>query len=199
MVPSILDRHAGRLGLSLMVWQFFVRGGLYRYAPQNATPRYVRTMPFAFFFFGLNLTLALAAYETNWLTIPIMHEIKRDAAWQMERQRWRELNEPIAKIGREYVLVHTKMSTLFRESNEQKPRWEAVRDRLHVPQDQRCVHADATRCENKPADCRPFAALAAPFRAAQAFPNVCAPYVLSYLHDLMIKQRRARSPTSGSS
>jgi hypothetical protein len=65
----------GLLGLGLgLIWD-----ELYRHTPQNTTPGYVR------FCITLSESFALAAYKADRLTVPIMHEIKRDAARQIQR------------------------------------------------------------------------------------------------------------------
>jgi hypothetical protein len=85
------------LGLGRLL---FVRGELYRHAPQYTTPWHVRACIAL-----LALSFALTAHEADGLAVPIMHQVKRDAAGQMQRERRRKVNKAIAKVDREYVLM----------------------------------------------------------------------------------------------
>jgi hypothetical protein len=93
----------GLLGLGLgLIWD-----ELDRHTPQNAAPGYVRfctTLSSESVTIG-GLSFALAAYKADRLTVPIMHEVKREAAWQIQSQRWSELKKAVAEIGGEYVLM----------------------------------------------------------------------------------------------
>ena len=89
-------------GLLRLIWDEF-----YHHAPQNTAPGYVG--------FGIALavpiccvSLALAAHEAHRLAVPIVHEVKRNAARQIQRQRRRELEKAVAKVGRDYVLMRHK-------------------------------------------------------------------------------------------
>jgi hypothetical protein len=93
----------GLLGLGLgLIWD-----ELYRHTPQNTAPGYVR---FCATFSAESVTIgglsfALAAYKADRLTVPIVHEVKRDAARQIQGQRWGKLKKAVAEIGRKYVLM----------------------------------------------------------------------------------------------
>jgi hypothetical protein len=87
------------LGLGL-IWN-----ELYRHTPQNTAPGYVRFCTTLSESVTIELSFALAAYEADRLTVPIVHEVKRDAAGQIQRQRRGELKKAIAEIGRKYVLM----------------------------------------------------------------------------------------------
>ena len=79
----------GLLGLGLGL----VFDKLYRHTPQNTAPGYVRfciTLSKSVTAIGC-LSFALAAYEADRLAVPIVHEVKRDAARQVQRRRWGEL------------------------------------------------------------------------------------------------------------
>jgi hypothetical protein len=53
---------------------------LYRHTPQNTAPGYVRFCIALSESVTIGLSFALAAYKADRLTVPIMHEVKRDAA-----------------------------------------------------------------------------------------------------------------------
>ena len=89
----------GLLGLGL-IWD-----ELYRHTPQNPAPGYVRFRTTLSKSVTVGLSFALAAYKADRLTIPIMHEVKRDATRQIQRQRWGELKKAVAEIGCKYVLM----------------------------------------------------------------------------------------------
>jgi hypothetical protein len=74
------------------------------HAPQNAAPRHVR-FSIAQSSIIIGLSFALAAYEADRLTVPIIHEVKRNAARQVQRQCRGELKKAVAKVGRNYVLM----------------------------------------------------------------------------------------------
>jgi hypothetical protein len=65
------------VGLGLLV-----RDELYGHTPQYTAPGYVR-VSIALFTIAIAVTSALAAYETDRLTIPIMHQVEREAARQL--------------------------------------------------------------------------------------------------------------------
>jgi hypothetical protein len=90
------------LGLRLrLIWD-----ELYLHAPQDAAPGYIR--------FGVTLSatidlpLALAAHEADRLTVPIVHEVERNAARQIQRQCRGELKKAVTEVGRNYVLMGHK-------------------------------------------------------------------------------------------
>jgi hypothetical protein len=89
----------GLLGLGL-IWD-----QLYRHTPQNTAPGYVRFCTTLSESVTIRLSFAFAAYKADRLTVPIVHEVKRDAARQMQRQRWGELKKAVAEIGCKYVLM----------------------------------------------------------------------------------------------
>jgi hypothetical protein len=94
------------LGLGL-IWD-----ELYRHTPQNTAPGYVRFCITLSEFVTIGHSFALAAYKTDRLTVPIVHEVKRDAPRQIQRQRWGELKKAVAEIGRKYVLMGHKHQML---------------------------------------------------------------------------------------
>jgi hypothetical protein len=92
----------GVLGMGLLglIWD-----ELYRHAPQNTAPWHVRFYVTLSESVTIGRSFALAAHKADRLTVPIVHEVKRDAARQIQRQRWGELKKAVAEIGRKYVLM----------------------------------------------------------------------------------------------
>jgi hypothetical protein len=85
VAPNPVDRSTsstGRrlgVGLGLLVWD-----ELYSYTPQHTAPGYVRVRIALFTIaIAIAVTSALAAYEADRLTIPIMHQVEREAARQL--------------------------------------------------------------------------------------------------------------------
>lgn len=168
--PTILaDR---RLWLALRrghrLRPFFVVVVLYRHTPQHASPRHV--VRAALFATNLSLALALTAHEADGLPVPVVHQVKRDATRQIERQRRRKLNKAITKVRREHVLNRASSSVIGRENGGR---------RHNVPPVQRRVRAYATRRENTRGDGLLCATPAASARGARVSPCVCAPCALS--------------------
>jgi hypothetical protein len=83
VAPNPVDRstsYTGRslgVGLGLIVWD-----ELYGHTPQHTAPRYVRVC-IALFTIAIAVMSALAAYEADRLTIPIMHQVERESARQL--------------------------------------------------------------------------------------------------------------------
>lgn len=68
------------LRLRLLVWDEF-----YRHTPQHTAPWDVRVcIPLFTLTVTLAISLALTAHEADGLTIPIMHQVERDAARQLQ-------------------------------------------------------------------------------------------------------------------
>ena len=107
VAPSSVGHPIGRLRnrSQLRLW-LLVRDQLNRHAPQYTAPGCVRLC------IALTLTLALSfaltTYEADRLTVPIVHQVERDAAGQLQRQRRRELNKAVTKVDRKYVLTGHK-------------------------------------------------------------------------------------------
>jgi len=78
---------------------------LYRHTPQNTAPGYIRFCITLSESVTIGLSFALAAYKADRLTVPIVHEVKRDATGQIQSQCWGELKKAVAEIGRKYVLM----------------------------------------------------------------------------------------------
>jgi hypothetical protein len=96
------------MGLLGLIWE-----ELYRHTPQNTAPGHVRFCVTLSESVTIGRSFALAAHKADRLTVPIVHEVKRDAARQIQRQRWGELKKAVAEIGRKYVLMghkHTNVS-----------------------------------------------------------------------------------------
>ena len=100
--PTLGVMGMGLLGLGLICDE------LYRHTPQNTAPGCVRFCITLSDSVTIGLSFALAAYKADRLTVPIMHEVKRDAAGQIQRQSWGELKKAITEIGRKYVLMGHK-------------------------------------------------------------------------------------------
>jgi hypothetical protein len=94
----------GLLGLGLGL----ICDELYRHTPQNTAPGYVRFCITLSKSVTIGWSFALAAYKAHRLTVPIVHEVKRDAARQIQSQRWGEVKKAVAEIGRKYVLMGHK-------------------------------------------------------------------------------------------